>query len=61
MKLETILYWKAGKPYKIILSIIGCMMAGFLFSGCINWAHVVEHNQLRTIEEHVRNYHPGYD
>jgi hypothetical protein len=22
----------------------------FLFSGCINWAHVVEHNQLKTIE-----------
>jgi hypothetical protein len=30
---------------------IGSIIVGVLFSGCINWAHVVEHNQLRTIEE----------
>jgi hypothetical protein len=32
----------------IILFII---ITEFLFWGCINWTHVIEHNQLRAIEE----------
>jgi hypothetical protein len=35
----------------ILLFFIGGMILAVLFSGCINWGHVVEHNQLRTIEE----------
>jgi hypothetical protein len=34
-----------------LLFVIDCIITGFLFSGCINWAHVVEHNELRTLEE----------
>jgi hypothetical protein len=34
----------------MILLFIGIIME-FPFSGCINWAYVVEHNQLRTIKE----------
>jgi outer membrane murein-binding lipoprotein Lpp len=30
---------------------IGSIIVGVLLSGCMNWAHVVEHNQLRAIEE----------
>jgi hypothetical protein len=37
---------------KNLVSFFVCgILFGFLFSGCINWSHVVEHNQLKTIEE----------
>lgn len=34
---------------KAVLSFIVIIMS-FLLSGCVNWAHVVEHNPLRVIE-----------
>jgi hypothetical protein len=34
----------------IALLFIGGIAMGVLFSSCINWAHVVEHNQLRTLD-----------
>jgi hypothetical protein len=32
--------------------LFGCFIILYLFAGCINWNHVVEHNELRTLDEH---------
>jgi len=43
---------KKFKNNIIMIFVIGIIIA-FLFSSCIDWPHVVEHNYLRTIEEKV--------
>jgi len=37
---------------KILLFLTGIIISG-LFSCCINWSHVIEHNPLRTLEENI--------
>lgn len=41
------------KPLKKVMMIIFFTFTIFLFSSCINWAHVVEHNPMKTINGYV--------
>jgi hypothetical protein len=45
-----------GKTVSMIKFMVavffGCLLILGLFFSCINWAHIVEHNELRTLDEY---------
>ena len=46
---------KSCRGFKRLITVfflfISGLIIGLSFNGCVNWAHTVEHNQLRVLEE----------
>lgn len=39
---------------RFIILFFVCVTSGFLYSNCINWAHVVEHKQVLNVNDKSR-------